>query len=86
MKERLGAILATAALLAAGFVGGLAAPASAETSVTPYGICAYEYGGRCVTRVTTASTCKNIFKITTDQRKHTACTLFTTQGIVTVWP
>ncbi|MGK9147613.1 hypothetical protein KXS11_08325 [Plantibacter flavus] len=48
--------------------------------------CDYVHGAQCVSWVTNYYTCHNIFQITSDARKHRACTLFYNQGIVTVWP
>lgn len=82
LKHRIAAVLGAGCLIAAGLVGAVAAPAAAGTA----GICAYEYQGRCVTWVTTWASCENIFQITTDTRKHRACSIFRVQSIVTVWP
>jgi hypothetical protein len=56
------------------------------TSAAPRKPCDYVWGARCVTWVTTLYSCHNIFQITNDTRKHSACAIFADRGIVTVWP
>ena len=79
-----------AALLIAG--GMLAAPASATAAPIDGGgpttnrPCAYEYQAQCVTWVTTDYSCYHIFEITSDTRKHKACSIWYSTGLVTVWP
>lgn len=70
-------MIASAALL-----GLSAGPASAAVE----GICAYDYQGRCVSWVTDQYTCYHVFQTTTSGFKHQACTIWKTQGIVTVIP
>ncbi|MFB9308600.1 hypothetical protein ACFFRL_05265 [Agromyces hippuratus] len=66
-------------------IGFTAAPASAAEAA-PYGVCAYEHQGRCVTWVTNLDTCHLIFQTTTSGFKHQACSIWAVQGIVTVIP
>ncbi|HXH33774.1 MAG TPA: hypothetical protein VNJ54_05100 [Plantibacter sp.] len=70
------------------FIAGQVTAQGGEADPTP-GLrkpCNYMHGSRCVTWVTDYYSCKNIFQITNETRKHAACAVFITQGIVTVWP
>lgn len=89
LKKRLLTSIGAALFVAAGLFATPSVASATTTGAgefTTNGICAYEYQGRCVTWVTTEDTCRNILNITTDTRKHTACSIWKTQGIVTVWP
>lgn len=83
MNKRLSTALVLAASLTAPVL--ISAPAqAAESSIQIQ--CPYIFSGRCVEWYTGESTCYHIFEISSDDRKRRACTIWKSQGVVTVTP
>lgn len=72
-------------IVSGALLGFTAGPASAA-DVSFFKERAYEYQARCVRWVATNDTCYRIFERTTDAFKQRACTIFVSQGVVTVLP
>jgi hypothetical protein len=87
-REAATSVSITAPAEPSAFTAGQATAPDSQADPTPAlrKPCDYMHGSKCVTWVTDYYSCKDIFQITNDTRKHAACAIFVTQGIVTVWP